>query len=363
MPSSSLDRGQVRLGLKVSGPLMRWYRKHGRDLPWRRSDDPYAIWIAEVMLQQTRVETVRPYYERWLAAFPDVLRLAQAPEQRVLKLWEGLGYYSRARNLLQAAQIVAGEYAGHLPRDVTELRRLPGIGPYTAGAIASIAFGRRASVLDGNVARVLARLFDLRAPIDRPRGRRLLWKLADGCLPARRPGDHNQALMDLGAIICRPKDPDCPACPLRGLCRAAQRRTQHKRPVTSRRRETPSHVHASAVIQQRGRFLLSRRPTNGLLGGLWEFPQVRLNGNSTAGLTRLVRSQYDLRVRPRALLITLRHAYSHFRVVVHAFRCDLISQPVARKMRWVSAAELKALPMGKLDRMIAGRVAARASHP
>ena len=363
MPSASLDDGQMRLGPTVSGPLLRWYRKHGRDLPWRRTDDPYAIWIAEVMLQQTRVETVGPYFGRWLAAFPDIRSLARAPEQRVLKVWEGLGYYSRARNLHEAAQVVASRYGGRLPRTVAELRCLPGIGPYTAGAIASIAFGERASVLDGNVARVLARLFDVRVPVDSPKGRRLLWQLANACLPARRTGDHNQALMDLGATICRPKDPDCAACPLSGLCLAAERRTQHKRPVRLGRRATPSHVHASAVIKRRGRFLLIRRPANGLLGGLWEFPQVRLNGSSTAGLTRLLRSQYDLRVRPRALLITLKHAYTHFRVVLHAFRCDLISGPGSRKMAWVRAAELKALPMGKLDRMIAGRVTARASDP
>jgi A/G-specific adenine glycosylase len=200
--------------------LLTWYRRHGRSLPWRGHPDPYAVWVSEIMLQQTRVETVIPYFEKWMRLFPTITDLAKASEQEVLNAWEGLGYYSRARNLHKAAQIVREQYAGELPHDLSALRKLPGIGRYTVGAIASIAFGMDEPTLDGNLRRVFARLFNVSEPSDSPAGEKILWGLAAEHLPKGQAGDYNQALMDLGATICLPKNPRCLICPLMELCQA-----------------------------------------------------------------------------------------------------------------------------------------------
>src|SRR6266404_3812291 len=203
--------------------LLRWYRRQHRQLPWRATRDPYRIWVSEVMLQQTRVDTVLPYYARWLRAFPTIRALAQARADRVLKLWEGLGYYSRARNLHRAAQTVVREYGGKLPRTAEGLRQLPGIGRYTAGAIASIAFDERTPLVDGNVARVFARIFAIRANVKSPRTLDCLWNLAENLLPDTNAGEFNQALMELGALVCTPVNPRCAACPMRRVCLAKAR--------------------------------------------------------------------------------------------------------------------------------------------
>ncbi|MBX7251062.1 MAG: A/G-specific adenine glycosylase, partial [Candidatus Promineofilum sp.] len=213
------------------GPLLSWWDANRADLPWRRTQDPYAIWIAEVMLQQTQIAAVVPYYERWLARFPTVAALAAAPLDDVLKQWEGLGYYSRARHLHAAAQRIVADHGGRLPDTLEELLRLPGVGRYTAGAVASIAYGVRAPVLDGNVIRVLSRLFDVAEDVTRPETRARLWALAEALVPAERPGDYNQALMELGQVICVPQRPRCLLCPLRDDCLARQRGTQLERPV------------------------------------------------------------------------------------------------------------------------------------
>ena len=198
--------------------LLAWYRHHARTLPWRDHPDPYAVWVSEIMLQQTRVETVIPYFEKWMRLFPTVRDLADASEQDVLNAWEGLGYYSRARNLYKAAQIVAEKHDGELPRNLDDLHALPGIGRYTVGAIASMAFGMDEPTLDGNLRRVFARLFDVTEPADAPAGEKILWALAAGHLPKGKAGAYNQALMDLGATICAPKNPRCLICPLMEIC-------------------------------------------------------------------------------------------------------------------------------------------------
>ncbi|MEW5940412.1 MAG: A/G-specific adenine glycosylase, partial [Chloroflexota bacterium] len=259
----------------LSTLLLRWYRRHGRALPWRGHPDPYAVWVSEIMLQQTRVETVVPYFEKWMARFPSVKALAEADEQDVLNHWEGLGYYSRARNLLLAAKRIMAVYEGNLPRTVKGLLSLPGVGRYTAGAIASIAFGLDESVLDGNLQRVYARLFNVEIPADSTDGEKLLWDLASKNLPKGKAGDFNQAMMDLGATICLPRNPRCLLCPLVGECRAQKLGVQEERPVWRPKAEIPCVVHASAVIVQRGRALLAKRPPKGLLGGMWEFPNGR----------------------------------------------------------------------------------------
>jgi A/G-specific adenine glycosylase len=278
--------------------LVRWYRRHRRALPWRGSRDPYRIWVSEIMLQQTRVETVRDYYRRWLAAFPTLASLARAPESRVLKLWEGLGYYSRARNLHRAAQQLVGRAcclsAPHraqirrtaeaaVPTTVDELMKLPGIGRYTAGAIASIAFDQRAPVVDGNVARVFDRVF--------ARGDRH-WELAETLLPARGCGDFNQALMELGALVCVPVNPRCRQCPLRPVCRTRS----DARPARKRRILQPV-THDVLYVERAGKILLRQRPATGLLAGMWELP---------AG-------------KSRRLLLTHRHVITHRQITLRVF--------------------------------------------
>ena len=223
------------------------------------------------MLQQTRVETVIPYFEKWMKKFPDVKTLANASERDVLIAWEGLGYYSRARNLHQAAKVVAEKFNGQLPRDLTELRSLAGIGRYTVGAIASMAFGMDEPTLDGNLRRVFSRLFDISEFADSPSGEKILWELAAQNLPKRKAGDYNQALMDLGATICQPKNPRCLICPLMEICESRKNGTQALRPVLKPKKAIPHYIHAAGVIINCGRVLLAQRPSDGLLGGMWEF--------------------------------------------------------------------------------------------
>jgi A/G-specific adenine glycosylase len=338
--------------------LLTWYRQQGRSLPWRGHPDPYAVWVSEVMLQQTRVEAVIPYFERWMRLFPTVRDLAEASEQEVLNAWEGLGYYSRARNLHRAARIVVEGYNGELPRDLKALRGLPGIGRYTVGAIASIAFNMDEPALDGNLRRVYARLFDVSEPADSPAGEEILWKLAAEHLPTGQAGDYNQALMDLGATICLPKNPRCLLCPLMEICQARANGTQEQRPVLKPKKEMPHFTYAAAIV---GRIanppykevLLSKRPSKGLLGGMWEFPNGRVDGEPTLGLESVLEAGYSLRVRAGEALGVVQHAYTHFRVTVHAFRCELVAMSDREGLKWVKLEELDNYPMGKVDRQIA----------
>ncbi|HUH98170.1 MAG TPA: A/G-specific adenine glycosylase [Anaerolineales bacterium] len=333
--------------------LLTWYRRHARTLPWRNRRDPYAVWVSEIMLQQTRVETAIPYFKRWLKRFPTIQSLAQASEQDVLNLWEGLGYYARARNLHTAAKIVVEKYHGHLPRDLTALRRLPGIGRYSAGAIASMAFGLDEPALDANIRRVFARVFDISVPVESAAGEETLWQLVAAHLPKGRAGAYNQALMDLGATVCAPKEPHCSICPVRGLCQAQARGIQDQRPVLKPRKKTPHYFQGSAVVIKNGRVLLAKRPATGLLGGLWEFPNARVAGDPAVELARALRTALRLKVRPRQALGVVRHAYSHFSVTVYPFRCELASAPVEPSLKWVKVRELENYPMGGIDRQIA----------
>ena len=259
----------------VTGRLLDWYNTHRRDLPWRESTDPYRVWVSEIMLQQTRVAAVLPYYRRWMEALPDVAALAAVEEDRLMKLWEGLGYYSRARNLQRAAKVVMENHGGRFPDTFEGLRALPGIGDYTAGAVASIAFHRPVPAVDGNVLRITARLAALGEDILSPGGRRLFTDMVAELVPPDRPGDFNQALMDLGATVCLPNgQPDCGACPLAALCaaHAAGRETDFpvKRKKQTRRREEMTVY----LLLREGRIALRRREARGLLAGLWEFPHI-----------------------------------------------------------------------------------------
>jgi A/G-specific adenine glycosylase len=344
---------------EFSTRILDWYEKNARVLPWRLSvgretrgqPDSYAVWVSEIMLQQTRVETVIPYFERWMHQFPDVGTLAGASEQSVLSVWEGLGYYSRARNLHRAAQRVAAEFDGRLPQEIPQLRKLPGIGRYTAAAIASIAFGQDVATLDGNLRRVFSRVFDVATPADTPAGEEILWALAQKHLPAGRAGDYNQALMDLGAAICLPRKPLCLLCPLVDLCKS--RPAPENRPVLKPKAKVPHRFKLAAVILQEKIVLLALRPAKGLLGGLWEFPSAEVDTDSPAALAAAIEAEYRLKVSPVAHLTEVRHAYTHFTLTESAWRCELLEEAGKESCRWVEMDQLANYPMGKVDRMIA----------
>lgn len=347
----------------LANRLLDWYRDHARVLPWRDHPDPYAVWVSEIMLQQTRVETVIPYFQRWMERFPTVEQLASASQQEVLSAWEGLGYYSRARNLHRAAQIIVEQYQSEVPSEPEQLGRLPGIGRYTAAAVASIAFGRDQAALDGNIRRVLARVYNLTEPARSPSGERRLWAWAEQNLPTGQAGEYNQALMDLGSLICTPRSPACPECPLEDLCQAREFGVQEERPVLAPKREVPHHTVTAAVIEENGRILITQRPADGLLGGLWEFPGGKRDPGEElpACLQREICEELGVRIQVGEPFGVYQHAYTHFRVTLHAFRCRLPGDQQPRPLqvddlRWVAPAELEEFPMGKIDRQIAARV-------
>jgi A/G-specific adenine glycosylase len=339
--------------------LLNWYAVNARQLPWRGHPDPYAVWVSEIMLQQTRVETVIPYFQRWMERFPDISSLAAAEQQEVLASWEGLGYYSRARNLHRAAQILASQYHGEMPRDLKTLRSLPGVGRYTAGAIASIAFGMDVPTLDGNIRRVLARFFNVQIPARSKDGEARLWELATINLPQGRAGDYNQAMMDLGASICTPRHPDCAHCPLAAHCAAFALGVQEHLPILPARVAVPHYTVAAAVIQRDGKVLIAQRPLEGLLGGLWEFPGGKLQAGEDLAtcLKREIHEELGAEIEVGEPIGVFRHAYTHFRVTLHAFGCALqVGEPrnlEHNALAWVAIAELPNYPMGKLDRLIA----------
>ena len=341
---------------EFSNKILEWYDKNARVLPWRGHPDAYAVWVSEIMLQQTRVETVIPYFERWMRQFPTVSTLAEAPQQVVLSAWEGLGYYSRARNLHKAAKIVASQHNGQLPDDLIELRKLPGIGRYTAAAIASIAFGQDVATLDGNLKRVFSRVFDVSQPADSPDGEKILWALAEKHVPPGRAGDYNQALMDLGAAVCLPKNPLCLVCPLNRLCQARALGVQEQRPVMKPKPLVPHKLKAAAVVVWDGKTLLKQRPAEGLLGGLWEFPAAEVDADSPEALAAVLEKEYRLKVSPLARMDEVRHAYTHFKLTEIPWRCEIIHTPEDSLLKWVEIADLLQYPMGKVDRAIAKKI-------
>ncbi len=328
------------------GKLLRWYRTHKRKLPWRETRDPYLIWSSEIMLQQTTVQAVIPYFERWTERFPDVETLARAGLQTVLKEWQGLGYYQRARNLHNAAKIVAAEHGGEVPRDYDTLISLPGFGPYTTAAVLSIAYDLPHPVLDANVRRLCMRLMGLRGQADTGKDR-VIRKFLEPILPRRGMGTFNQALMELGALVCRSRNPACLVCPVAESCAAYAAGEQEIIPRPKKISYTRIEA-AIAIICENDRFLIQKRPETGLMAGLWEFPGGKLEPGETQeqALRREVREELCVEVTESRFLTSAEHAYTQFRVTLHAFACRLSARPRLRRdrHRWVTLRGMRRYP-------------------
>lgn len=338
--------------------LVAWFHAHQRRMPWRDQPEPYRVWVSEVMLQQTQVDTVIPYFSRFIARFPDVRTLAAADLQQVLKLWEGLGYYSRARNLHAAATRVCEKFNATLPDTYEGLQELPGIGPYIAAAIASIAFGRPVPVVDGNVLRVFARFWGIEADIRDPRTRTTLFDRLTPMIAMCDPSAFNQAMMELGALICSPKSPKCGQCPLKADCMAAATGRTLELPFKSRKAPVPHHEIAVGVVWRDGKVLIARRKENQMLGGLWEFPggKIKPKEGAAEAVVRELREETGLAVRPLHKYCTVRHAYTHFKITLHAYACEAASGlAVAREsdeVRWVTPTELQDYPFPTANRKV-----------
>jgi A/G-specific adenine glycosylase len=335
--------------------LTGWYLCHKRALPWRDTNDPYRIWVSEVMLQQTQVVTVVPYYYRFLKLFRDLESLARADLQQVLKAWEGLGYYARARNLHRAAQIVLKEHGGVIPTRWAEFRELPGVGDYIAAAVLSIAYGQPYPVVDGNVKRVLARLMLMKDPVNNVSSTKKFRETADRLLAQANPGTFNQAMMELGAVVCKPQQPLCDGCPVQKMCRAYQSDQVQNYPVRLKKQPTPKHHIAVGVVFKDGRVLITKRKPSGLLGGLWEFPggKIQKEESPEAACTREIKEEVNLVIKVDSHLSRVKHAYTHFKIVMDIFCCSYVSGRVALKApvdhRWIKLQELDDYPFPKAN--------------
>jgi A/G-specific adenine glycosylase len=346
-PASRVSEAHPFLKVDVAIRLLAWYAQAGRDLPWRHTRDPYRIWLSEIMLQQTGVGTVIPYYERFLATYPTAAALAKAEAEEVVELWAGLGYYSRARNLHAAARAVMERHGGVFPADMVGLQALPGVGRSTAGAILSIAFDVPAPILDGNVRRVLCRLFALAEDPRRPVAERKLWAWAEALTPVDRPHDYAQAIMDLGATLCTPKKPDCRHCPLTALCQARAQGLERELPLAGRKKAVPTMVQAALLLEREGSFLVRRRPLSGMLGGLWEFPTaVVAEGAAPLSAADALLAELGLQTT-LAEAGRVAHAYSHFRLDLRLFHGNVEESGRVSEggERWLDAAELRELPL------------------
>jgi A/G-specific adenine glycosylase len=350
---SSIERRLIRQA------LLRWFERSRRELPWRRDRDPYRIWVSETMLQQTQVAAVIPYFERFIESFPDIASLAHADEQDVLRLWEGLGYYRRARDLHQAARRLAAEHGGRLPDDPDVLRTLPGIGRYTMGAILSQAFDRRLPILEANSQRVLSRLIALQDDPRRGAGRATLWAVAASILPTQRVGEFNQALMELGALVCTSQTPACSECPLAKVCVARKQNLQVAIPLRPTQPATVD-VHEVAVVIRRGqRVLLAQRPEHGRWAGLWEFPHDSLQEGELheQAADRVIRELTGLQAAVGTELTTVRHGVTHQRITLVCFEARYEDgrsrSSFYRQSRWTFPAELSRYPLSSPQRRLA----------
>lgn len=343
--------------LELRRALLKWYARAGRDLPWRKTRDPYVIWVSEIMLQQTQVKTVLSYFDRWMKLFPSIAALATSDLQTVLKAWEGLGYYARARNLHRAAQQIISEHKGVFPQDLATVLRLPGIGKTTAGGILSAAFNQPLAILDGNVKRVLARLIALEVPPNKALSQ--LWKLSEALIDPENGRDFNQALMDLGATVCTPRNPACLICPWQKHCQAYNLGVQSELPMSESRAPLPHKMIGVAVIWNDDRqILIDRRKPEGLLGGLWEFPGGKVESGETIEtcIAREIQEELGIEIEVGDRLIIVEHTYTHFRVTLNVHHCRHVSgEPQAiecDEVKWVGVNDLEQYPFPKANLQI-----------
>jgi A/G-specific adenine glycosylase len=337
--------------------LLAWYSKHARELPWRKSRDPYRVWISEVMLQQTQVATVERYFLRFAQAFPNVAALAAADEQEVLRLWEGMGYYRRARQMHAAAQKVVAEHRGHFPQTVDGLRELPGIGRYTAGAIASIAFDQRAPILEANTIRLLSRLVAYRDDPLSTTGQRVLWQVAEDILPNASVSQFNQALMELGSLVCTPSEPDCDECPLSSVCKARQADAQREIPRPKARKSYVEVREAAVIVRKNGSVLMRQCGPDERWAGLWDFPRFAVEAEGPLfakdEIVNKLCTQTGVECNPGAVLKTLRHGVTRFRITLDCYAAAYVSGRVRSNARWTPFAKLSTLPLNTTARKIA----------
>jgi len=340
--------------------LLRWYAANARDLLWRRSRDPYRVWISEIMLQQTQVAAVEPYFERFLRAFPTVEALARAEESRVLRLWEGLGYYRRARQLHAAAQVIVQQHGGRFPRDRESVRALPGVGRYTAGAILSIAIDAREPILEANTIRLFCRLLAYEGPPHAKEGQLLLWAMAECVLPRRDVGRFNQALMELGSEVCRGRSPRCDECPVAALCEARRRGLENRIPRPKPKRAFEHRHEAAVLVRRRGRVLLMQCPDGGRWAGLWDFPRYELAAEHEPRrrdeLANKLRDETGLAIELGTRLATIRHGVTRFRIPLDCYeaRCTSgrLRRGAGRPMRWVGPKDLDTYPLSTTGRAL-----------
>jgi len=339
----------------IHAPLLTWYDHNCRNLPWRETNDPYAIWVSEVMLQQTQVKTVIPYYQRFLSTFPTIQDLAASDLQVVLKVWEGLGYYSRARNMHRTAHIIVQEHHGIFPDTWKHIRSLPGIGDYIAAAVLSIVFDSPFAVVDGNVKRVLARLLKIDTPVNLAAANKAFKKHADRLLYKPEPGKYNQAIMELGALICTPYSPLCGTCPIQPACKAYQSSTVDIFPRRVKTKQTPLYNIAVGVVLKNDRVLITQRRHDGLLGGLWEFPggKIKKGETSATACIREIKEETGLNIAVRQYLTQVKHAYTHFKIIVDVFICDNVSGIVALNgpvdYQWITLEQIDDFPIPRAN--------------
>jgi A/G-specific adenine glycosylase len=352
-----MEQKQIRkAGRAVENRLLPWFEANRRSMPWRSNRTPYRVWISELMLQQTRVDQATPYFQRFMKRFPSLKSLAAASQEEVLKQWEGLGYYSRARNLHKAAQIISRDMNGRFPAAAEDMLKLPGIGSYTAAAIGSLAFNLDLAVLDGNVIRVLSRLFAYPADTRSAKAKNELQRLADTLLVRGRAGQFNEAMMELGATVCLPKNPQCSACPLRGACLGHQSGRPVDYPVTAPKKKVPHLIVGAAVVTNRkGEVLIARRRDQDMLGGLWEFPGGKQEAGETIQqcIVRELKEELGINVETGDFLVTVKHAYSHFTMDMHTYYARITSgrpRPIhCQDYCWVKISALRKFPYSKAD--------------
>jgi A/G-specific adenine glycosylase len=355
---STSNNNKKNASKKLIESLLKWFAKQKRQLPWRETRDPYRIWISEVMLQQTRVATVIPYYHRFLEIFPDVKALAKAKDNVLMKAWEGLGYYARVRNLREAAQTIVKQFKGKFPNSYEELIKLKGFGAYTAASVSSLAFDEDRAAVDGNVMRVLARLYAIESDIRKTAAKREFQRIADTLLPQGRAAQFNEALMELGATICKPKNPACDICPLCRKCKAFQEGRVNELPRKSPKAAIPHHQIAISVVHKNGKVLIALRPSEGLLGNLWEFPGGKLKGEESLAecCRRETLEETGLEVEVGKRFSIVEHSFTHFRITLHAFHCRYLRGKAvpksSQKIRWVSLSDLDEYAFPKANKKI-----------